>query len=183
MDDDVDRILITQEDLAARVRQLAEEIVASYPPSQEKITIVTILSGAVIFLADLIRHMPIKMEIGLITVSSYRGATTSTRGAKLMNDLNIDVRDQDVLIVDDIFDTGGTLRLVKRLLREREPRSLKTAVLLRKPTKNPPDVAVDFVGFDIEDRFVVGYGLDFNDHYRNYPHIAVLKPEVYAGSV
>jgi hypoxanthine phosphoribosyltransferase len=180
MERDIERILITKADLEARVHQMAEEIVASYPASQEKITIVTILSGAVIFLADLIRHMPIKMEIGLITVSSYSGATTQSRGAKLMKDLRVDVRDRDVLIVDDIFDTGGTLRLVQGRLAERHPRSLKTAVLLRKPTKNPPDVTVDFVGFDVDDKFVVGYGLDYNDHYRNFPHIAVLKPEVYA---
>jgi hypoxanthine phosphoribosyltransferase len=180
MDHDIERILIPREQIAARVHDLAREIVLSYPNSQDRITIVTILSGSIIFLADLIRQMPIKMEIGLVTVSSYSGATTESRGARLMKDLSVDIRDRDVLIVDDIFDTGGTLRLVKGLLGERRPRSLKTAVLLRKLAKNPPDVSVEFVGFDIEDRFVVGYGLDFNDQYRNYPHIAVLKPEMYA---
>jgi hypoxanthine phosphoribosyltransferase len=180
MDHDIERILISREQIAARVHELALEVVESYSDLHDRITIVTILSGSIIFLADLIRHMPIKMEIGLITVSSYSGAATESRGARLMKDLNVDIRDRDVLIVDDIFDTGGTLRLVKGLLAERRPRSLKTAVLLRKRAKNPPDVSVEFVGFDIEDRFVVGYGLDFNDQYRNYPHIAVLKPEVYA---
>ncbi len=180
MDHDIARILISREQIAARVHELAREIVSSYPNSQERITIVTILSGSIIFLADLIRQMPIKMEIGLITISSYSGATTESRGARMTKDLSVDIRDRDVLIVDDIFDTGGTVRLVKGLLVERRPRSLKTAVLLRKPTRNPPDLLVEFVGFDIEDHFVVGYGLDFNDQYRNYPHIAVLKPEVYA---
>ena len=141
MDHDIDRILISREEIAARVREMAEEVVGSYPDSQERITIVTILSGAVIFLADLIRQMPIKMEIGLITVSSYAGATTESRGARLTKDLNVDIRDRDVLIVDDIFDTGGTLRLVQGHLRERQPRSLKTAVLLRKPTSRLPRVA------------------------------------------
>ena len=181
MERDIERILIPQDALARRVRELAGQISVSYGDPAGDIAIVSILSGAIIFLADLIRYMPMKMKIGLITVSSYHGATTESRGAKLMKDLNVDVRGRDVLIIDDIFDTGQTLRLVQGLLRERQPRSLKTAVLLRKPAKAPPDVKVDFVGFDIEDVFVVGYGLDYNDHYRNYPHIAVLRPELYAG--
>jgi hypoxanthine phosphoribosyltransferase len=180
MERDIARILITRDRIDARIRDLGAEIAAAYPDPQSGITIVSVLSGAIIFLADLIRHMPMKMKIGLITVSSYAGATTESRGASLTKGLNVDIRGRDVLIVDDILDTGGTLRLVQKLLRVREPRSVRTAVLLRKRGKAPPDVRVDYVGFDIDDLFVVGYGLDYNDHYRNFPHIAVLRPEVYA---
>ncbi|HRX83730.1 MAG TPA: phosphoribosyltransferase family protein, partial [Phycisphaerae bacterium] len=131
------------------------------------------------FLADLIRHLPMKMKLGMMTVSSYAGAVTASQDASLTRDLNIDITDQHVLVIDDILDTGKTLRLVGQRLRERKPRTLRTAVLLRKPSKAPPDVMADFVGFEIADEFVVGYGLDYDGHYRNYPHIAVLKPEKY----
>jgi hypoxanthine phosphoribosyltransferase len=179
MERDIARILITERQLAERVRGLASEIAASYPNLEEGLTLVTVLCGSIIFLADLIRHLPMKMKIGLITVSSYSGATTQSRGAKLVGELELAVSGRHVLVVDDILDTGRTLRLVQGRLASREPRSLKTTVLLRKPAKAPDDVVADFVGFDIEDEFVVGYGLDFNDHYRNLPHIAVLKPELY----
>jgi hypoxanthine phosphoribosyltransferase len=179
MERDIDRILIPRDQLERRVAELGAEIAATYQGNGTEITLVTILSGAIIFLADLIRHLPMKMKIGLITVSSYGGATTESRGAQLMRDLNVDVHDRHVLIVDDILDTGGTLRLVQGLLTEREPRSLKTVVLLRKKAKAPADIPADFVGFDIDDHFVVGYGLDYDNHYRNYPAIAVLKPELY----
>ena len=179
MQGDIDHVLITEHQVARRVREMASEIAAAYPDLHEGLTLVTILSGSIIFLADLIRQLPIKMKIGLITVSSYAGAATESRGAKLLKDLNVDVTGRHVLIVDDILDTGGTLRLVQHRLRERRPKSLKTAVMLRKVTKAPPDVTADFVGFDIEDVFVVGYGLDFNNDYRNLPDIAVLKPELY----
>jgi hypoxanthine phosphoribosyltransferase len=179
MQGDIDRVLITEHQVACRVREMAAEIAAAYPDLQQGFTLVTVLSGAIIFLADLIRQLPMKMKIGLITVSSYAGATTESRGARLLKDLNVDVTGRHVLVVDDILDTGGTLRLVQHQLRQRRPKSLKTAVLLRKLDKAPSDVTADFVGFDIEDVFVVGYGLDFNNDYRNLPYIAVLKPELY----
>lgn len=179
MDRDIDRILITDQQVAERVRQMAVEIGRAYPNADEGLILVTILSGSIIFLADLIRHLPMKMKIGLITVSSYGGATTQSRGASVLKDLNVDVSGRHVLVVDDILDTGNTLRLVQGCLRARGPKSLRTTVLLRKVDKAPDDVVVDFVGFDIEDAFVVGYGLDYNSHYRNLPHIAVLKPELY----
>lgn len=183
MEADIDRVLISRERLAERVREMAGQIARSYPDLDAGLSLVPILSGSVIFLADLIRHLPMKMKIGLITVSSYSGATTTSKGAKLLQDLNVDVTGRDVLVLDDILDTGNTLRLVTAKLAERKPRSIKTAVLLRKTAKAPDDVVADFVGFDIEDVFVVGYGLDYNDHYRNLPHIAVLKPEIYAAEV
>ena len=179
MERDIARVVISESHLAERVRGMAGEIAASYPDLEEGLTLVTVLSGSIIFLADLIRHLPMKMKIGLITVSSYRGKTTESQGPRVLADLKGDVAGRHVLVVDDILDTGNTLRFVQARLAAQEPRSLKTAVLLRKPAKAPPDVVVDFVGFDIEDEFVVGYGLDYGDHYRNLPHIAVLKPELY----
>ncbi len=179
METDIDRILITDRELAQRVKELATQIAACYPDEDTGLILVPILSGSIIFLADLIRHMPIKMKLGLMTVSSYSGATTESQGPKLEMDLEEDIHDQHVLVVDDILDTGKTLRFVRSKLSERNPRSIRTAVLLRKPEKAPPDVTADFVGFEIADEFVVGYGLDYDDHYRNFPHIAVLKPDCY----
>ncbi len=179
METDIDRILITDRELAQRVKELASQIAACYPDEDTGLILVPILSGSIIFLADLIRHMPIKMKLGLMTVSSYVGATTESQGPKLQMDLEEDIRDQHVLVVDDILDTGKTLRFVRSTLGKRNPRSIRTAVLLRKPEKAPPDVTADFVGFEIADEFVVGYGLDYDDHYRNFPHIAVLKPDCY----
>jgi len=179
MEHDVARIVISQTRLAERVRAMAAEIAGCYPDHERALTLVTVLSGSIIFLADLIRHLPMKMKIGLVTVSSYRGSTVVPGKTTLLTELNADVTGRDVLVIDDILDTGNTLRLVQGRLAAREPSSLRTAVLLRKPAKAPDDVPVDFVGFDIEDEFVVGYGLDYNDHYRNLPHIAVLKPELY----
>jgi len=181
MQKDLERILIPRERIAARVRELAGEIVKAYENDHiEGLTLVTILSGSLIFLADLIRELPLRMKIGLITVSSYRGATTESRGSVVLHDLNTDVAGRHVLLIDDILDTGGTLRMVRQRLESAGARSVRTCVLLRKPSKAPLDVRADFVGFDVDDVFVVGYGLDYNDLYRNFPDIGVLRKELYA---
>lgn len=181
MEADIDRILFTSDRIAERVHELADEITAQYGDNAaEGLTLVTILSGSLIFLADLMRQLPIRMKIGLITVSSYPGAATKPQGVSVLSQLNTNIRDRHVLIVDDILDTGNTLRTVSQELERLAPRSLRTCVFLRKPSKAPKDVRADFVGFDIDDVFVVGYGLDYNDHYRNYPHIGVLRPDLYA---
>lgn len=179
MEQDIERILIGRERIGERVTAMADSISETYGDNPDGLVIVPILAGSVIFLADLIRQLPFKMKIGLITVSSYRGATTSAGESRLVQDLNLDIENRHVLVVDDILDTGSTLRMVVENLRERRPASLRVCVLLRKRAKAPRDLAVDFVGFDIEDVFVVGYGLDYNDHYRNWPDIGVLKPELY----
>lgn len=181
MDNDIERILIRREQIARRVAELADDIARTYKDiGKGGLTLVSILSGSIIFLSDLIRHLPMKMRIGVITVSSYPGARTTSQGPKLQQQqLNIDVAAQHVLIVDDILDTGQTLDVVQQTLRARGPASLRTCVLLRKPGKAPPHVTADFVGFDIENVFVVGYGLDYNDHYRNWPDIGVLRPQLY----
>jgi hypoxanthine phosphoribosyltransferase len=176
MQDDIDRIIIRRDRIAARVREMAGEIGRLYQDSELGPIIVAVLSGAIIFVADLIRHLPLKMKIGLITVSSYQG--TESKPAKILQSAHVDVAGRDVLVVDDILDTGQTLRLVVAEIAQCVPASLRTCVLLRKPDKAPADLKPDWVGFDIEDVFVVGYGLDYQGHYRNFPDIAVLKSEL-----
>ncbi len=178
MDADIARILIHRDQIQARTRALAAEIAALYNGHEVGLTLVPILSGSMIFLADLVRELPLKMKIALVHISSYRGALPHPGEPETLFELCGDVADRHVLIVDDILDSGRTLRRVQQMVRERSPRSLRAVVLLRKPSKAPADLCVDFVGFDIEDLFVVGYGLDYNDHYRNYPHVAVLQPEL-----
>jgi len=157
---------------------MASDIAAAYDGGAPFLTMVPILSGSIIFLADLIRELPLKMKIALVQVSAYPGKSIEAAEPRTMIELTGEVEGRDVLIVDDILDSGRTLRRVKEMISERNPRSLRSAVLLQKPDKTPADVQADFVGFDIEDLFVVGYGLDFDDHYRNYPHIGVLRPEL-----
>ena len=176
MQEDIARILIDESQLAFRVKEMAREIVDSYESIDGHLTIVTILHGALIFVADLIRQMPVKMDLGMMTISSYRG--TQSGEASIIGQLTVDISGRDVLIIDDILDTGKTIRLVREELSVLGLRSLKVATLLRKPSKAPSDVPVDFIGFDIEDSFVVGYGMDYNDHYRNLPYIAILNDPV-----
>ena len=178
IEDDIARILFTREQIEDRVRSLAAEIAAVYNGRERGLTLVPILSGSIIFLADLIRELPLRMKIALVQVSAYPGQTTTALEPRVVVDLCGDVAGRHVLVVDDIFDTGRTLRKVHALIAARQPASLRTVVLLRKPSKAPPDVKVDFVGFDIDDLFVVGYGLDYDNHYRNFPHIGVLRAEL-----
>ncbi len=179
MQADIERILIRRDRIAVRVRAMADEIARHYTGSNQGLMIVCVLSGAFIFVADLIRHLPLRMKIGLVAVSSYPGKRTTPQEAQLVAPLTPSVAGRDVLLADDILDTGQTLRAVQADLARQGPASLRTCVLLRKAAKAPSDVAVDFVGFDIEDVFVVGYGLDYDGHYRNFPDIAVLKPHLY----
>jgi hypoxanthine phosphoribosyltransferase len=176
--DDIERVLIHKDRIDARVRELALEIAACYNGDQTGLTLVPILSGSIIFLADLIRQLPVKMKIALVQVSTYPGTATSPQTPRTVLQLNGDVAGRHVLVIDDILDSGRTLRRVHEMIGARSPKTLRTAVLLRKPDKATPDLHVDFVGFDIEDLFVVGYGLDYDDHYRNYPHVGVLHPEL-----
>lgn len=178
MEADIERILIHREQIDARIREMANEIAALYDGENAGLTLVPVLSGSIIFLADLIRNLPLKMKIALVQVSTYPGATTQPTAPRTVLELSGSVEGRNVLIVDDILDSGRTLRRVRAMLLERGARSVCAAVLLRKPDKAPADIPVDFVGFDIEDLFVVGYGLDYDDHYRNYPHVGVLHPEL-----
>ena len=184
MDRDIDRILIPQERIAARVRELARDIIADHTPPRmpgdPEITIVPILTGAMIFCCDLIRRIPLAMKIGLMTVSSYPGASLRTQGSQVLGQQLGDVRGRHVLIVDDILDSGGTIRAVVPMVQSLCAASVKTCVLLRKDRPAAKETAVDYVGFEIPDEFVVGYGLDYNNYYRNLPDIVTLKAEAIA---
>ena len=180
MHGDIDRILIPQDRIAARVRELAAQITRDHvgPASDGEITIVPILTGAMIFCGDLIRHIPIPMQIGLLTVSSYPGASIRTQGSTIISQQLGDLSGRHVLLVDDILDSGGTIRLVSKLLREKGAETVRVCVLLHKDRPESRDIPADYVGFEIPDEFVVGYGLDFNNYYRNLPDIVTLKREV-----
>jgi hypoxanthine phosphoribosyltransferase len=177
---DIDRILIPRQRIAERVGELARTITADHSAhgSNAEITIVPILTGAMIFCGDLIREMPIAMKIGLMTVSSYPGRSVSSQGAQVIQQQLGNVRGRHVLVIDDILDSGSTMNLVIPTLGELGAASVRSCVLLRKDRPAAKRVAVDYVGFEIPDEFVVGYGLDYNDYYRNVPDIVTLKRSV-----
>jgi hypoxanthine phosphoribosyltransferase len=168
------RVLLSKEDLHDGLTRMADEIAARYENRQ--LTIVGVLTGRVVLMADLIRLLDLPMRVGVLQASSYRGATT-TRGELVINsELMLDISGRDVLLVDDIFDTGHTLVQVLDKMREFGPTSIRSAVLLRKQGRQEIDYQPDFVAFDIPDEFVVGYGLDYEDMYRNLPYLAALEP-------
>ncbi len=174
---DLAGILIDRQRLATRVRELAQELSRDLDNAANARTVfVPVMTGAMVFTADLIRHLPMKLQLGLVTVSSYPGATTASKGAALRGALPPDLHGAHVVLIDDILDSGRTLGLLRRLILEREPASLRTCVLLRKDCPRAEEVPVEYVGFDIPDAFVVGYGLDYDGYYRNLPEIGVLRP-------
>lgn len=182
MQADIERVLISQQQIAHRVAEMARQIVLDHTPPRMpgggEVTLVPILTGAMIFCADLMRHMPIAMQIGLLTVSSYPGTATATQGSNLVGQQLKNVTGRHILVIDDILDSGGTIKLVIGHLQKLEPASVKVCVLLRKDRPSAREVQADYVGFDIPDEFVVGYGLDYDDYYRNLPDIVTLKREV-----
>ena len=166
-------VMLTAEEIQARVRDLAAEILKDYRPDDD-IHFVCVLKGAFLFLGDLIRAMNRTVSIDFMAVSSYGKGTTSSGEVRLVKDLDSGLEGRNVIIVEDIVDTGLTLAYLQEILKARAPKSLRTACLLSKPSRRMVDVQVDYVGFTIEDRFVVGYGLDFAEKYRNLPYIGVL---------
>ncbi len=195
MQGDIDRVLIDRQTIALRVEALAREITRDLGVSaaggsqrmdvdaadEPDVTFIPILTGGFIFAADLIRHLPVKLKIRLISVSSYPGASTVSGGAQLRSDLShlpATLTGSHAIVIDDILDSGNTLRLVSDALTSMRPATLRTCVLLRKQRPAALAFPVDYVAFDIPDEFVVGYGLDFNDHYRNLPDIVTLRPHV-----
>ena len=179
MQRDIERVLISHEQIAERVREMARQITADHSPPRisgaPEITIVPILTGAMIFCGDLIRQIPIAMKIGLMTVSSYPGSAVRSQGSQVLAQQLGDIRSRHVLLIDDILDSGGTLRLVLPVIKELGPATVKSCVLLRKDRPSARETPVDYVGFEIPDEFVVGYGLDYNNYYRNLPDIVTLK--------
>lgn len=181
MHGDVERVLIPQGQIAARVREMARAVTDDHTPPRMhdgEITIVPIMTGAMIFCADLIRHIPMAMKIGLLAVTSYPGRSVRTQGSRVIGEMLGDLRGRHVLLVDDILDSGGTVKLVAAMLNESGAAGVRTCVLLRKDRPSAREVPVDYVGFEIPDEFVVGYGLDFNNYYRNLPDIVTLRRDV-----
>jgi hypoxanthine phosphoribosyltransferase len=169
-------ILIPAEAIRRRVDELGSEIAAAYP-NHEPVTIIGVLAGCLVFLADLIRRLDLPLRIALVEASSYRGETTTSGALKLRTETLPDLAGRHILIVDDILDTGQTLTKLEAELRTLNPQSLRVAVLLRKIGRQMVPLEPDFCGFEIPDAFVVGYGLDYNDQYRHLPFIAVLPAE------
>ena len=165
-------VLITAESIQARVAELATQIRADYP---DNVHIIAVLKGAFIFMSDLIRHMDGSVSIDFMALSSYAKGTTTSGEVRLLKDLDTALDGKDVLIVEDIVDTGLTLTYLQDVLRARNPRVLRTACLLSKPSRRKVDVKVEYVGFTIEDHFVVGYGLDYAEQYRNLPYIGLIE--------
>jgi len=170
----IGRVLITQEEIYSRVRELADQISADY--ADRNPILISLLKGGFIFLADLVRHITIPHEVDFITVHSYRDGLKRSERIEILNDLKRSVRDRDVIIIDDIVDTGHTLSFLEQMLDERRVRSLRVCALLDKPSCREIAVPVDYVGFKVPDVFVVGYGLDFMERYRNLSYIAELIP-------
>jgi hypoxanthine phosphoribosyltransferase len=167
-------VLLDATAIQARVAEMAGEIEADHPGIDE-ILMVCVLKGGFVFIADLTRSMSTRVTIDFIAVSSYGAGTKSSGEVRFQKDLDTSLEDRDVVLVEDIVDTGLTLKYLQEILRSRAPRSLRTACLLSKPSRRQVSVPVEYIGFTIEDHFVVGYGLDFAERYRNLPHIAVLQ--------
>ncbi|HQZ40386.1 MAG TPA: hypoxanthine phosphoribosyltransferase [Vicinamibacterales bacterium] len=167
-------VLIDAHRLASRISELARDIRSALP--DDDIHFVCVLKGAFLFLADLVREMDGRVTLDFIAVTSYSGAATSSGEVRLVKDVDTGLEGRHVVIIEDIVDTGLTLHYLQDILRRRGPRSLRTACLLSKPSRRKVDVVVDFIGFTIEDQFVVGYGLDYAEQYRNLPYIGVMGP-------
>src|SRR6187399_2880198 len=175
---DVAEILLTEEEIDAKVRELGARISADY--GDRRLTLVSVLKGSLPFMADLMRAISIPVRIDLMEVSSYGGATTESSGlVRILKDLSASIAGEDVLIVEDIIDTGLTLNYLIRYLRGKNPASLRICALLDKPARRLVEIPIDYTGFTIPDEFVVGYGLDFGEFYRNLPFIGVLRRELY----
>jgi hypoxanthine phosphoribosyltransferase len=177
MDDDVAEILITEEQLKSRIHELGRNISADY--EGQDLLLVCVLKGAVTFLADLMRQITIPHAIDFMAISSYGASTESSGVVRILKDLDTNISGRSVLIVEDIIDTGRTLNYITQNLKTRKPTSVRICTLLSKPSRREIEIPLDYVGFEIPNKFVIGYGLDFGEIYRNLPYIGVLKKEKY----
>lgn len=177
MEKDIQTILLTQEQIAQRIRELGRELTRDYAGKDP--VIVGVLKGVVVFYADMIRQLQVPCQMDFMWISSYVG--TNSGAMQVRQDISADIRGRHVLILEDIYDTGTSLDFTYKHLLAKEPASLKICTLLDKPERRKPGITLqpDYTGFTIPNAFVVGYGLDFNEHYRNLPYIGILKPEVY----
>jgi len=177
LDRNIEQILLTEQQIQERIKEMAAQISADYAGKQ--LLLVGILKGSMPFMADLMRYLTINAKIDFMSVSSYGDGTVSSGQVRIILDLNKPIENYDLLIIEDILDSGATLAYIKEWLTIRKPRSFKIATLLDKPARRKADITADYSGFEIPDEFVVGYGLDYAENYRNLPYIGILKPEVY----
>ena len=178
MRDDIGAVLADEEQIRLRIKELGDRITADYAGREP--LFVGVLKGCFIFMADLVRACDLKCTVDFMVVSSYGSGTVSTGAVEIVKDLSQDIAGRDIIIVEDILDSGNTLSYLTRIMKARNPASIRIVTLLDKPDRRTAEVQADYVGFTIPDSFVVGYGLDFDQRYRNLPFIGVLKPEVYS---
>jgi len=174
---DIKEVLLTQEQISKRIKEMGKKISSDY--SGKRLVLVGILKGSVIFLSDLMKEIDIPCTMDFMAVSSYGSATESTGVVKILKDLDSSIEGEDVLIVEDIIDTGITLSYLKNYLKSRHPSSIEIASLLNKPSRRKSEIVPKYIGFDVPDYFLVGYGMDFDEKYRNLPYVGSLKEEVY----
>ena len=179
LEQDIDRVLFTEEQLQARVAEIAAQIDRDYAGKQP--LLVSVLRGSFVFMADLVRRITLPCTVDFMAVSSYGSGTTSSGQVKIVKDLSEQIEGKDVIVVEDLLDSGNTLSSLLKLLEARHPASIRLCTLLDKPERRTKPVAVQYSGFTIPDEFVVGYGLDYDEKYRNLPYIGILKPRVYGG--
>lgn len=175
---DIERVLLDEETIRARVCELGRMIDEEY--AGQDVLLVSVLKGSIVFMADLIRAITIPHEIDFMATSSYGGGTSTSGIVRILKDLSLSIEGRNVIIVEDIIDSGNTLSYLARILQERRPATLRIMTLLDKPDRREVDIHVDWIGFSIPNEFVVGYGLDFDEIYRNFPFIGVLKPSIYS---
>lgn len=178
MEQDILKVLLTEEKIQEKVEELGAAISRDY--AGKNLLMVSVLKGSVIFMADLMRAVKIPARIDFMSVSSYGSETKSSGVVKIIKDLDISLEGYDLLLVEDILDSGKTLYNLRKLLSQRNPKSIRIATLLDKPERREADIVPDYSGFQVPDEFVVGYGLDYAEMYRNLPYIGILKPEVYS---
>ena len=179
LEKDIQEVLFSQEQLDRRVTEIADQIARDY--QGKEIMLISVLRGSFVFMADLCRKIDLPCTIDFMSVSSYGSGTTSTGQVQITRDLASNIEGKHVIVVEDILDSGNTLSYLLRLLQQRQPASIRLCTLLDKPERRVKPVEVHYCGFSIPDAFVVGYGLDYAEHYRNLPYIGILKPEVYGG--
>ena len=177
---DVEEVLLTGEQVQARVAELGAQLAADYEGRDP--VLVSVLKGSIIFLADLVRAMPIPLSIDLMEVSSYGASTESSGQVRILKDLSRPIEGRHVVVVEDIIDTGLTLNYLLKYLHDKAPASITICCLLDKPARRLAPIEIGYRGFSIPDRFVIGYGLDYDERYRNLPYIGVLRPSVYGGA-
>jgi hypoxanthine phosphoribosyltransferase len=180
MHDDVEEILLTEEQIRERVAELGQQLATDYVGRFP--VLVSVLKGSIIFLADLVRSMPVPLSVDLMELSSYGASTESSGQVRILKDLSGPISERDVIVVEDIIDTGLTLNYLLHYLRDRNPSSVTICCLLDKPARRLAEIQIDYRGFTIPDRFVIGYGLDYDERYRNLPYIGVLRPSVYGAA-